>query len=147
MASLQSRLQRFILHKDINMQTFERLCGIGQGLGSRLSNKSYATTFARIAKAFPDLNIEWLKSGTGEMLRSDGAPSSASLSMSGHSQLAMRDIRNGSDSSRVPVLEERVRSLEAALSSQEKYYQSLLSEKDARISDLLLILGNNSPKP
>lgn len=78
MGTLQDRLASFLTHLNIPMQTFERQCGIGQGLGSRLSIKSYATTFKRINNAYPELNIEWLKTGEGEMLRADQtAPSVA----------------------------------------------------------------------
>ena len=70
MDDLQSRLKEFLNYLDIPMQTFERRCGIGQGLGSRLSSRSYSTTFKRIRDAFPELNVEWLKTGEGEMLRS-----------------------------------------------------------------------------
>lgn len=69
MTSLQDRLQQFLLKLDIPMRQFERDCGIGQGLGSKLSIKSYATTFNRIATAYPQLNIDWLKTGNGEMLK------------------------------------------------------------------------------
>lgn len=69
MCTLQERLLQFLDYKNINMQTFERKCGIGQGLGAKLSIKSYATTFRRLTDAFPELNIDWLKTGEGEMLK------------------------------------------------------------------------------
>lgn len=68
MNTLQDRLQQFLAYLGIPMQSFERECGIGQGLGAKLSIKSYATTFKRISDAYPNLNIEWLKTGDGEMI-------------------------------------------------------------------------------
>ncbi len=68
MTTLQDRLKVFLEYLEIPMQTFERECGIGQGLGSKLSTKSYATTFKRISTAYPQLDINWLKTGEGEML-------------------------------------------------------------------------------
>lgn len=70
MNTLQDRLQEFLDNQNINMQSFERKSGIGQGLGAKLSDKSRATTFRRIEKAYPQLNMAWLKSGDGEMLKS-----------------------------------------------------------------------------
>lgn len=70
MNTLQDRLKSFLEYLEIPMQTFERECGIGQGLGSKLSTKSYATTFKRISNAYPLLDIEWLRTGEGEMLLS-----------------------------------------------------------------------------
>lgn len=68
MGSFQQRLQEFIDCMGISMQQFEQQCFIAHGLGKKLSAKSYATTFNRISTAFPELNIEWLKTGEGEML-------------------------------------------------------------------------------
>lgn len=68
MQTVQKRLHEFLEYLNMPMQTFERQCGIGQGLGAKLSNKSYNTTFRRISSAFPQLNIGWLKTGEGEML-------------------------------------------------------------------------------
>lgn len=70
MDNLQDRLQLYLNYLNIPMQKFERQCGIGQGLGVKLSLKSYATTFKRISDAYPELNIDWLKTGEGEMLKS-----------------------------------------------------------------------------
>lgn len=68
MTNLQDRLKLFLNEIQITMQSFEQQCGIGQGVGARLSEKSYATTFRRIENAFPQLNINWLKTGEGSML-------------------------------------------------------------------------------
>lgn len=66
--SLQERLNTFILSLGISTQAFERQCNISAGTASRLSVKSYGTTFHKIAQAYPQLNMNWLKTGEGEML-------------------------------------------------------------------------------
>ena len=68
MNSFQDRLSIFLNHKKLLMQTFERKSNISTGAGSRLSEKSREYTFDRISRAFPDLNIDWLKNGEGEMI-------------------------------------------------------------------------------
>ncbi len=67
---MQDRLAMFLTELDISVQKFERQCDMGQGAASKLSAKSYATTFAKIARAYPQLNIDWLKTGEGQMLNS-----------------------------------------------------------------------------
>ena len=52
------------------MRAFECQCDIKTGTASKMSEKSYGTAFHKIAKAFPQLNIDWLKTGEGEMLKS-----------------------------------------------------------------------------
>ena len=70
MNPLQDRLRTFVGTLGVSVQEFERQCGIKAGTASRMTEKSYGTTFHKIAKAFPQLNIEWLKTGVGEMLNS-----------------------------------------------------------------------------
>lgn len=66
----QERLSAFLTQKHLNYKEFEQLAGLGQSSASRLSEKSTPRTFKRISDAFPDLNIDWLRFGEGEMLRS-----------------------------------------------------------------------------
>lgn len=68
MDTLQNRLEKFLKVYGITMQYFEQQCNIAQGLGKKLSEKSYGTTFKRISEGFPQLNIEWLKTGKGTMI-------------------------------------------------------------------------------
>lgn len=71
MDTLQNRLEKFLKVYGITMQYFEQQCNIAQGLGKKLSEKSYGTTFKRISEGFPQLNIEWLKTGKGTMINPD----------------------------------------------------------------------------
>ncbi|MDE6535887.1 MAG: hypothetical protein K2K82_07775 [Muribaculaceae bacterium] len=127
MQTIQDRLARFLTEENISTQKFERLCNLGVGAASKLSLKSYATTYARIAKAFPQLNIDWLKTGDGEMLN---PPSPLELNvdfkMSGQSQMAVGNITNMNDAkTQIAVLQERIKAME-----------SQIAEKDARIAEL-----------
>ena len=68
MNNFQHRLSAFLQYKDLPMHSFEKQSKIGVGVGARLSDNSRKYTFDRISRAFPDLNINWLKTGEGEML-------------------------------------------------------------------------------
>ena len=68
MESLQDRLGAYLRHKRMTYKDFEETVGLGASAASRLSSHSYKKTFSRIAAACPDLNIEWLQTGEGEML-------------------------------------------------------------------------------
>lgn len=69
MQTIQDRLAIFLADLNISTQKFERQCDMGQGAAAKLTSRSYATTYAKIAKAFPQLNTDWLKTGKGEMLK------------------------------------------------------------------------------
>lgn len=68
--SIAERLELFINYLGISTQEFENKCNISGGTASRITSKSYPKTFGRIASAYPQLNIDWLKTGNGDMLNS-----------------------------------------------------------------------------
>ncbi len=74
MHNFKDRLQRFLNHENISMRTFERQCDIKAGTASKMTEKSYAITFHKIQQGYPQLNVEWLKTGKGEMLNQATEP-------------------------------------------------------------------------
>lgn len=67
--TVSERLIEFIKYKGLSKKSFENQCNISGGTVDRITSKSYSTTFGSIANAFPDLNIDWLKNGDGNMLK------------------------------------------------------------------------------
>lgn len=134
MNPLQERLQAFLNHEDISLRAFERQCDIKAGTASKMTEKSYGTTFHKIAKAYPQLNVEWLKTGDGQMLNPQPTVDiDLDLKLGGHSQFAMRDITNiGDAKTQILLLQERIKSLEKGLRAK----QCELEEKDKRIDEL-----------
>lgn len=61
------RAIEFAKDKSLTISDFERMCGLGNGTLSSLSERTRKSTYDRISKAFPELSIEWLRSGDGEM--------------------------------------------------------------------------------
>lgn len=77
MGKIQERLALFLLKENLTTQAFERKCNMGVGGASKLTSKSYPKTFVKIAEAFPLLNIDWLKTGEGEMLKPQASDSAS----------------------------------------------------------------------
>ena len=109
--TIQDRLAQFLTEENISTQKFERQCNLGVGAASKLTQKSYATTYARIAKAFPQLNIDWLKTGEGQMYSPISTTDiDVSFKMSGQSQMAVGNITNIGDAKiQIAVLQERIK--------------------------------------
>lgn len=77
------------------MRAFEYQCNIKAGTASKMSEKSYSTTFYKIQQAFPQLNIDWLKTGEGEMLLpDDGTPQITATITGNNNQIAGHDVNN-----------------------------------------------------
>lgn len=134
MSTVQERLATFLAEYNLSAQAFERKCNIGVATASKLSENSRETTFAKIAKAYPQLNIDWLKTGDGQMLNPQPSIDiDVDLKLGGHSQFAMRDITNiGDAKTQMLLLRERIKSLEKELHAK----QCELEEKDKRIDEL-----------
>ncbi len=66
--SVQERLEIYIRSKGLGNYQFEMKVGLSQGYIKRVRNCLHPEKIKRIANAFPDLNIEWMIIGRGEMI-------------------------------------------------------------------------------
>lgn len=134
MNTLQDRLKQFITSLDLSVLAFENECGMAQGTVNKMTNKSRQRTLEKIRKHYPQLNMEWLQTGMGEMLKQlPEVDVDLNLKLGNHSQLALRDITNiGDAKTQIIILQERIKSLNKEL----KTTQSELEEKDKRINEL-----------
>lgn len=67
--SVQERLEIYIRSKGLGNYQFEMKVGLSQGYIKRVRNCLHPEKIKRIANAFPDLNIEWMIIGRGEMIK------------------------------------------------------------------------------
>lgn len=134
MNSLQDRLKQFITSLDLSVLAFENECGMAQGTVNKMTDNSRQRTLEKIRKHYPQLNMEWLKTGEGEMLNPQSTVDiDLDLKLGGHSQFAMRDITNiGDAKTQILLLRERIKSLEKELHAK----QCELEDKDKRIDEL-----------
>lgn len=67
--SVQERLEIYIRSKGLGNYQFEMKVGLSQGYIKRVRNCLHPEKIKRIANVFPDLNIEWMIIGRGEMIK------------------------------------------------------------------------------
>lgn len=65
---MNKRIMEFIVHLGISVSEFERNCGLSNGAVSKIGEKTRRLTLDRISKTYPSLNIDWLLTGTGDMM-------------------------------------------------------------------------------
>lgn len=92
--TITERLQKYMLHKNLNANKVTVDAGLSVGLiGRAIKNDSglNSDTVEKILIAFSDLNPEWFISGTGEMLKtinqniqSNGSPNSVNNNINGN---------------------------------------------------------------
>lgn len=131
MDNINNRLSAFLEHMHITMTEFERRSGISGGLGSKLSEKSRASTFRLISIAFPQLNVDWLRTGYGSMLNR-GTTTVCGDNVTSGNVLSSVDNRQGtfyspsvSDSERISELERENAHLKEEIALLKDFNQSL----------------------
>lgn len=67
--TVQERLIAFIDYKGITKNKFENLCGLGKRYVSNISRSISPDVVKKISLTFPDLNMGWVMTGEGEMLK------------------------------------------------------------------------------
>lgn len=142
MQTLQERLKTFITSLDSSVLAFENKCGMAPGTVNKMSDKSRPKTLEKIHKQFPQLNMEWLQTGEGEMLNPQPTVDiDLDLKLGGHSQLAIRDITNiGDAKTQIAILQERIKSLEKELDEKDKRIDELNAslERERKMNDYLM---------
>lgn len=65
---MKSRINDFIQFTGLPIANFEQRCGLSNGAVSKMGDNTRMSTIDKISKAFPELNIVWLRTGEGKML-------------------------------------------------------------------------------
>lgn len=65
---IKDRLYDFLKVKDLKASKFEQKCGLSNGFCGKVNDNITEGSLLLIKRAFPELNINWLKTGFGEML-------------------------------------------------------------------------------
>lgn len=69
--TLTDRVKEYCDYKNIAKSTFERKAGVANGYFKEATLRISPQKIMGIHRAFPDLNIEWLQTGNGEMLKTE----------------------------------------------------------------------------
>lgn len=67
----KERLLEFLAYKGIGQTKFEEIAKISRGLVNNMGESLSQKTQDKISKSFPELNMEWLTRGEGEMMLSN----------------------------------------------------------------------------
>ena len=65
---IKERLYDFLKAKNLRASKFEQTCGLSNGFCGKVNDNITEGSLLLIKKGFPELNINWLKTGLGDML-------------------------------------------------------------------------------
>lgn len=75
---MKERLKEFIASMGMSVRAFEQSCGRPNGFVNNLNGSISVKTLGDISARYPRLNVRWLMTGEGDMLRRE--PETESLS-------------------------------------------------------------------
>ncbi|GEM_PF-991475 len=70
--SVKERLKQYIKFKDLKTNAFEKVIGASNGFVNSIRQSVAPDKLEQITKYYQDLNIEWLLTGVGEMIKMEG---------------------------------------------------------------------------
>lgn len=134
----QERLITFIKSQGLNVNRFEKICGLSTGYVSNIRKDISREKRAIIVQHFPNLNPAWLATGEGDMLRNQGMNVSGGVSGVVIGQNNYSRVDNtviGPES--IDVLKAQIEILNERLKEKDEQ----IREKDSQIRQLLEILS------
>lgn len=108
---IKERLLQFINIENIEKARFEKESGLSNGFVDKVGSTIRSKSLDKIRKQFPHLNIDWLLTGEGEMLKTGNihVVGDGNISNTG---ITGGDVAMGTDQE-VTILKKRIKELEA----------------------------------
>lgn len=108
---IKERLLQFINIENIEKARFEKESGLSNGFVDKVGSTIRSKSLDKIRKQFPHLNIDWLLTGEGEMLKTGSihVVGDGNISNTG---ITDGDVTMGTDQE-VMILKKRIKELEA----------------------------------
>lgn len=80
---MKERLIAFLAYLGIGQNKFEKNVGLSIGYVNKVGDSIREVILAKITAVYPELNVNWLKTGEGSMLKSGTAQSARDIKVSG----------------------------------------------------------------
>jgi len=119
----KDRLLDFLSYKKIGQTKFEEICGLSRGLVNNIRGSISSKTMQKIESVFPELNLTWLLTGEGEMLKGGTQGEAGGVTIPA-------SVWN--------VIEKQAESLAA----RDRQLEMLLKSRDEQIDELVAIVRN-----
>lgn len=133
MDKVASRLHEYLSFKRFSAKDFERITGLGNGTCAKISERTRRTTFDRISKSPIDLNVHWLLTGEGTMLRDASAEQEISLVSSPLPSVPLYSLESVAGFS--------------ARQEQPQYVEKEIPWANAKAGDFAVHVAGNSMEP
>ncbi|MCX4259510.1 MAG: hypothetical protein OSJ34_07305 [Muribaculaceae bacterium] len=157
MSNAKERIRQYIDYLGISTAEFERTAQIGNGLISKPATQMRSSTLRLISDAYPDLNMDWIRKGRGEMIKAQptnciihNIKGNQNLVQQGKSPTIIKDVKIAIDEDiddndmRICSLEDakkRIKDLKQALKSAEIKIIKLEGKLEQQNETIKLLAG------
>jgi len=128
---MKKRLILFLKYLGIGQLAFEENVGLSRGYVNKVGDNITLKSLDKIEAAYPELNINWLKTGSGEMLKQSSGRDSINISNTGAGNVA-----NTGRMGNVNTNDERIKDLERELLEARAEIKSLKSTIEMLIQSI-----------
>lgn len=91
MSNAKERIRQYIEYLGISTAEFERTAQIGNGLISKPATQMRSSTLRLISEAYPDLNMDWVRKGRGDMIKTAPTKNAHDIEIEGNENLVQND--------------------------------------------------------
>ena len=128
--TFKERLQTFLTSIGMSVMRFEQVCGFSNGSLNKLRKAYSGEKLYKISSVFPQLNIDWLLTGEGEMIKDkvvceDHVPYSTKPSTSTFSYGDIKEVLN-----ELKTLKQKIDVYEGRIENYEKERKTLIDHMD-----------------
>lgn len=136
--SVKERIREFVKFKKIPIRSFEASIGVSYGYVNSIRVSIQPDKISSIASFYPDLNIDWLLTGNGDMIKIGDINTSEGRSVTNAGQIGGSVVTGNNNSlsgknSEIAILKEENKHLKGIIEEKER----LLEEKERLIQVLL----------
>lgn len=141
---MKERLLEFLAYLGVGQTKFEGMVGLSRGMINKIRGDMSIKSLGRIASAFPELNINWLQTGEGEMLRSANVQNFGDINdNSGFVGMAGGDVHNNAGRDR--TANEQKKQLDVLIGEVQRFNDQL-ERKDVCIKEMVGIIDRQNQK-
>lgn len=136
MTCLRDRLKEYLRYKGLKNKAFEVNVGLSNGALNKMGDNTRVETLDRISIKYPDLNMVWLRTGEGSMLK-EVEKSEIELHGSNTGIIQNRsklkvggNLTTGTTDS--TIYKQRIKDLEQLLAEKERTIQILMGKNNVK---------------
>ena len=142
--NLKDRLKEYISYKGLTVQRFEDAVGVANGSVNKMGDNTRMSTLDKISEAFPDLDMIWLRTGVGSMLKGN-TNNIAIATDNGHAVAGNHSVINHNQDE----LRKQIAELQKQLDEYDRsiaILEARLAEKDAMIKQILEAMASGKQR-